>query len=81
MKALLGAATLQGAMVVTSTDWSSNGNRPLAVCVCVFGGQGPQPIVGRPGPLPSGNWVGAQIPGRAALPCGVKGRLWRQVQS
>jgi hypothetical protein len=30
MKDLQGAATLQVAMVVTSTDWSSNGNPPSA---------------------------------------------------
>lgn len=68
-KALPGAAALQVAAVVTSTDWSSNGN-PRST---------PPPWPARTCgvPQPTSGW-GAQVPGRGARPGGVWGRLWRQ---
>ena len=66
-KALLGAAALQVAAVVTLTDWSSDGNlRPT-----------PQPDLACAVPQPTSGW-GAQVPGRGAQPGGVWGRPWRQ---
>ena len=67
-KALLGAAALQVAAVVTFTDWSSNGNpRPTPSAQSRLWGATANRGVG-----------GAQVPGRGAQPGGVWGRPWRQ---
>lgn len=68
-KALLGAATLQVAVAVTSTDWSSNVSPSLLLPMVV-----PQRTSGGPRLLSSGSWVGAGPVLKAGPSKGKKGR-------
>lgn len=67
MKALPGAATLQVAMVVTSTDWSSNVNPPSPAPTC---GGATTNLRGGLDPFLLGAG-GGPGPGTGALPGGV----------
>lgn len=70
MKALLGAAALQVAMVVTSTDWSSNATPSLA-CFYLWVSQPTSREALAPFFWQLGGGPG---PGRGTLPDGLRGR-------
>lgn len=70
MKALLGAAALQVAMAVTSTDWSSNATSSLA-CFYLWVSQPTSREALTPFFWQLGGGPG---PGRGTLPDGLRGR-------